>query len=141
MTLTTEQKQELINKLSTPWGSVHLLCDGSRIDLVVEPCKGLKYRVTTYVNGHWKGEWIDGSKSFPEQKFLNKSTRPLVKKADLEKMEKTAGKRLFKKMCAEDSYWTKTITLYNPSWASGKSAINHLCKVCDSIQVVTEETV
>jgi len=141
MGLTKEQKQELIDKLSFPWGRVKLACDGYQIDLVVERSKGLSYHVVTYVNGYWKGEWIDGSKTFPEQKFLHKVVRPVMTKAQREKMEKAVGKRYFKKMCTEEPIWTATTTLYDIRWASGKSALNHLCKVCDAIQVVIEETV
>lgn len=139
MKLTKEQKQELIDKLSYPWGRVRLLCDGYQIDLMVERDKGLAYRVVTYVNGSWQGKWISGKESHPEQKFLRKSIRPVVTKAERERMEKAVGKRCFKKMCAEEPYWTKTITLYDISWASGKAAINHLCKVCDSIQISAKE--
>ncbi|WP_293766361.1 hypothetical protein [uncultured Aquitalea sp.] len=139
MKLTKEQKQELINKLSIPWGRVSLLCDGHKVDLVVKLCKGMRYRVATYVDGRWEGKWMLGSETYPEQKFLNKQVRPACKKKDKEAMEKAVGKRYFKKMCAEEPYWTKTITVYDISWASGRSAINHLCKVCDSIQIAPEE--
>ena len=54
-------------------------------------------------------------------------------------METAVGKRYFKQMSAEELYWTKPITVYDISWASGRSAINHLCKVCDSIQIAPEE--
>ena len=142
MKLSKEQKQELINKLSHPWGRVSLQCDGHKVDLVVERSgKGLTYRVTTYVDGRWSGKWISGTEEHPEQKFLRKSVRPLVSKKHRDEVEKEVGKRLFKKMCAGDSYWTKTITLYDIRWSSGRMAINHLCKVCDSIQILATEVV
>lgn len=139
MKLSKEQKQELIDKLTHPWGRVRLMCDGYKVDLVVERAKGMRYRVTTYVNGRWSGKWISGEETHPEQKFLRKYVRPAVSKKDKDAMEKVVGKRYFKKMCAEESYWTKTITLYDISWASGRTAINHLCKVCDSVAIAEEE--
>ncbi|MXR36730.1 hypothetical protein [Craterilacuibacter sinensis] len=139
MKLTKEQRQELINKLDSPWGRVSLLCDGHKVSLAVERAKGMRYRVITYVDGRWEGKWMSGREEHPEQKFLNKQVRPVVSKKYKADMEKAVGKRYFKKMCAEESYLTKNITVYNISWASGRSAINHLCKVCDSIQIVTEE--
>jgi len=139
MKLTKEQKQELIDKLTSPWGRVSLLCDGHKVDLVVKLCKGMRYRVATYVDGRWEGKWVSGKEAYPEQKFLNKQVRPACPKKDKAAMEKAVGKRYFKKMCAEEPYWTKTITLYDISWASGRTAINHLCKVCDSIQIAPEE--
>ena len=140
MKLTKEQKQELIDKLTSPWGRVSLLCDGHKVDLVVKRSKGMRYRVTTYVDGRWEGKWVSGKEAHPEQKFLNKQVRPACPKKDKVAMEKAVGKRYFKKMCKEEPYWTKTITLYDITWASGRSAINHLCKVCDSIQIAPEET-
>lgn len=136
MNLTKEQKQQLIDKLSFPWGRVSLQCDGHKIDLSVERGKGMTYRVVTYVDGRWEGKWISAKETYPEQKFLRKSVRSVVSKKDRDAMEKAVGKRHFKKMCAEKSLWTATITLYDVSWASGRAAINHLCKVCDSIQVL-----
>lgn len=139
MKLTKEQKQELIDKLNYPWGRVRLLCDGHQVDLVVERAKGMRYRVTTYVDGRWEGKWMSDREAHPEQKFLNKQVRPAARKKDKDQIEKAVGKRYFKKICAEEPYWTKTITVYDISWASGRSAINHLCKVCDSIEIATEE--
>lgn len=140
MKLTKEQKQDLIDKLSYPWGRVSLQCDGHKVDLVVKRTgKGITFRVVTYVDGRWEGKWMSGKEEFPEQKFLRKSVQPVARRKDKEAMEKAVGKRYFKKMCAEEPYWTKTITLYDVSWGSGRMAINHLCKVCDSIQIAAEE--
>ncbi len=139
MKLTQEQKQQLIDRLGHQWGRVRLQCDGHQVDLVTERAKGMTWRVVTYVDGCWKGEWIDGRQSHPEQKFLNKRTKPAVTKAQRDKMEKAVGKRYFKKMCATESLWTATSTIYDISWASGKTAINHLCRVCDSVQIVEDE--
>ncbi|GHD63779.1 hypothetical protein [Jeongeupia chitinilytica] len=138
--LSKEQREKLEATLSMPWGGVDLQCDGYRITLSVERAKGMSYRVGTYVNGSFHGKWMIGSESYPEQKFLRKSVRPVASKADRDRMEKAVGKRHFKKMCAEEPYWTKTITTYWMSWASGKAALNHLCKVCDAITVIEKET-
>lgn len=140
MKLTKEQKQELIDKLSYPWGRVSLQCDDHKVDLVVKRTgKGITFRVVTYVDGRWEGKWMSGKEEYPEQKFLRKSVQPVARKKDKEAMEKAVGKRYFKKMCAEEPYWTKTITLYDVSWGSGRMAINHLCKVCDSIQILPSD--
>jgi len=141
MKLSKEQRQELEAKLSHPWGRVSLECDGFKVDLVVEKGKGMTFRVVTYVNGCWKGEWISGNNSHPEQKFLRKSVRSLATKKQKDAMEKAVGKRYFKKMCAEESFWTKTITLYDVSWSSGRQAIAHLCKVSDVIRVLPAEII
>ncbi|OQS39040.1 hypothetical protein B0T40_04435 [Chromobacterium haemolyticum] len=139
MKLSKEQKQELIDKLSYPWGRVSLQCDGYQISLVVRRSKGMTYRVVTYVNGSWDGKWMSGREEHPEQKFLRKTVRQVVSKKERGEMEKAVGKRHFKRMCADNSFWTATMTLYDVSWASGKAAINHLCKVCDSIEILIEQ--
>jgi len=131
---TKEQREFLAGQLSHPYGSVDLMCDGYRVSLRVERYKSLSYRVVTYVNGVWKGEWISGTNSHPEQKFLRKSVRPTVSPAERAKLEKALGKRYVKK----DPYWSGSITLYCIDWGSGRAAISHLCKVCESIEILEQ---
>jgi len=135
MKLTKEQRVELADTLSLPWGSVVLICDGYRVALQVQRMKGMTYRVMTYVNGSFLGKWVSGTETFPEQKFLRKSVRPLASAAEKTKCEKAFGKRAV----AKDPWFSKTLTLYCPDWASGKAAISHLCKVCESIEIVAGE--
>lgn len=138
MKLSKEQKDKAINKLFSPWGSVDLICDSYRIALRVERGKGMTYRVMTYVNDHFKGEWIFAKNECPEQKFMRKSVRPFCSAKRKQEMEKLMGKR----NVAKDPYYSQTITHYMPDWASGKAAINHLCKVCESVQMVeTQEAI
>jgi hypothetical protein len=134
MKLTKEQRESLADQLGYPYGSVDLMCDGYRVSLRVERFKDLSYRVITYVNGVWKGVWISGTNSHPEQKFLRKSVRPIVSPAKREKLEKELGKRYVKK----DLYWSRSITLYCIDWGSGRAAISHLCKVCESIEILEQ---
>jgi hypothetical protein len=47
MKLTKEQRDQAIHKLSFPWGSVGLACDGYRVSLRVERGKEMTYRVIT----------------------------------------------------------------------------------------------
>jgi hypothetical protein len=133
MKLTKEQKAECASSLDHPYGRVELVCDGRKITLNVESCKKLSYRVMTYVDGHFLGKWISGSEAHPEQKFLRKVVRPVYSASFKKKMEKAAGKRFV----AQDPFYKKTVTTYMPDWASGKAAINHLCKVCESVELVS----
>lgn len=134
MKLSKQQKAVLVEQLSHPWGRVHLMCDGYRISLVVEKSRGLSYRVVTYINGEWKGVWCIGHESHPEQKFLNRIERPVATPSDKAKMEKIVGKRVV----AKDPWFSKTLVTYGVSWASGRSAIYHLCRVCDSVEVIDD---
>lgn len=70
MKLSKEQIDVLDRDLSHPYGSgVELLCDGYTVTLKVERCKGMRYRVMTYVNGYFKGIWCGLSKQdYPERR-------------------------------------------------------------------------
>ncbi|WP_062785971.1 hypothetical protein [Aquitalea pelogenes] len=130
--LTAEQKEKLIEDLSFPWGKADLMCDGRRITLEVRRvAKGISYRVCTFVDGVFEYKWAQGSSEYPEQKFLRKSVRPLVSPVKRKEFEKKFGKRAVQK----DKYINGSVTLYLPDWSSGKAAINHLCKVCDSVEI------
>ncbi len=137
MKLTKEQKADLAQELTSPWGCVTLICDGYRIALQVQCVKALKYRVVTYINGRWEGKWSLGTEEYPEQKFLNKRTHRACSPAFKAKAEKVFGKRAI----AKDPYYSKTFVTYDLSWPSGKAAIAHLCRVCDSVEIATPEEV
>ncbi len=134
MKLTKEQKDELAQKLTNPWARVDLICDGYTVTLSVRRYKALSYRVITYVNGQLNHEWISSKQSFPEQKFLRKEVKSLVSAAERKKAEKEFGKR----WVAKDPFWSGKVTFFNSDWLSGKTAINHLCKVCESVQVAPD---
>lgn len=133
--LTKEQKQVLIDELGIPYASVNLLCDGYRITLSVTRTTQLAFRVVTYVNGFWEGKWMFGSEIYPEQKFLNRRERAVVTPKQKAQAEKVFGKRAV----AKDPWYSKKIVTYDVSWASGKAAIDHLCRVCESIEIVEHE--
>jgi len=127
-----EQIADAIKELALPWGRVELLCDDYRITLTVVRRKELTYRIMTYVNGAFDSKWIRAKEAHPEQKFLRKSVRLVCSAQRKARDEKALGKRFVSK----DPWYSATLTLYMPDWASGKAALSHLCKVCDSVQVV-----
>ncbi len=135
--LTKEQRAELAAKLDFPWGDVRLICDGHSVTLQVQrdACTAIRYSVMTYVDGYFKGEWMKGEA--PEAKFLRKQVRPLFSPAHRKAIEKIVGKRRFASQ--EYDNYRKTSTNYMPYWPNGKAAINHLCKVCESVEVAPEE--
>lgn len=137
--LTKEQRDALAEKLSSPWGGdVHLLCDGRRITLQVRRESGaaIRYCVMLYIDGYFKGAWHKGDT--PEAKFLRKQVKALWSPARRKVMEKAVGKRRFASADFDD--YRKTLTHYMPYWSSGKAAIAHLCKVCESVEVAPEPT-
>lgn len=131
MMLTKEQRAELADKLLSPWGQVSLLCDGRRISLSVQRWSKTRidFRVMTYVDGEFKGAWIKGET--PEAKYLRKSVRPMVSSAERKAAIKVLGKRYVEKT----PYYNASFTYYHPDWPSGRAAINHLCKVCESVEI------
>lgn len=137
MKLSKEQRTELAEKLSTPYGAVVLMCDGIKITLEVRRWKSMTYRVMTFINGKFEWKWTIGDVDLPEHKFLRKQVRKLSKPSERAAAEKALGKRWVKK----SDFWNKTITFFNPDWASGKAAINHLCKVCESVEVFKDDTI
>lgn len=134
MTLTKEQRAELASKLASPWGSVALLCDGRRVTLQVQRYSKtrIEYRVMTYVDDQFCGAWCEGGTS--EAKFLRKRVTPLVSPARRKAAEKALGKR----WVAKEPLYSATHTWYLPDWPNGKAAINHLCKVCESVEIAPE---
>lgn len=130
--LSKEQKEQIIKELSHTFGTVMLKCDDDHITLAVEQVKSLKYRVVIYVNGKWKGEWLDSAKNFPEQKYLNKRVRSLYSKAEVASMQKKFGKRATNNFMSLN----KTYVTYDLTWASGKMVLNHLIKVSKSIELI-----
>jgi hypothetical protein len=132
MKLLKEQQADCIVKLSHPYGRVALLCDGRKITLSVEQYKGLSFRVMTYVDGHFLGKWISGTEEYSEQKFLRKVVKPIYSSAMRKKLIKIMGVRRFN---TEPDYH-KTYTVFYPDWHDGKAAINHLCKVCESVELL-----
>jgi hypothetical protein len=132
MKLSKEQIEVLDRSLSHPYGSgVKLLCDGFVVSLRVERVTPMRYRVITYVNGQFKGAWCNSSNEQPEQKFLRKLVKPICSPSIKRRAEKMMGKRAVK----NDPFYSQTMTSYMPDWASGKAALNHLNRVCESIQL------
>lgn len=134
MKLTKEQQKQIADRLSLPWSAAALRCDGHLVQLSVQRFKGMTYRVMTYVDGEFKGAWMSGQESHPQQKFMRKSVRPLVSPSDRKEAERLFGKR----RVAKNPAFSRKLTMYLPDWASGRAALAHLCKVCDSIEDVSD---
>jgi hypothetical protein len=133
MKLSKEQKEAVVADLSQLFGRATLRCDGYEVTLTVERFKGFKYRVMTYVNGSFNGKWCSPSSEAPESKFLRKQVQPTISPAKRLKLEKALGKRYV----AKDPYYSGSYTIYFPDWSTGRAAVNHLCKVCESVELVT----
>ena len=129
-TINKEIKEEVLQQLNYRYGQVTLKCGNDEICLKIEPIKALKLVVAVWVNGQIKGQWL-GDDTCPEYKYMRKSERFIYKASFRQKAKKELGVRRYKSMGYDD----KTTVVY-PWFNSGKSAIDHLCKVCDSIEVL-----
>jgi hypothetical protein len=130
--MSQQDKDKVIAALSFPHGDATLTCDGHRVDLYVERSVGLSFRVMIYVNRCFKGAWCLPESTAPERKFLRPVKRVLYSPTNLKKIENEYGKRKLKEFIAK---YQKVVVYAAPDFASGRAAINHLCKVCDSISV------
>jgi hypothetical protein len=133
MKLSKEQKEAVVADLSQLFGRATLRCDGYEVTLTVERFKGFTYRVMTYVNGSFNGKWCSPSSEAPESKFLRKQVKPFLTPAKRLKLEKALGKR----RVAKDPFYNRSFTIFLPDWSTGKAALNHLCKACESVELVT----
>lgn len=132
MKLSKEQIEVLAASLAYPYGSgVNLMCDGYKVLLRVEFVKNMTCRVMTYVNGYAKGVWYGPANEHPEQKFMRKLVKRIVSPAMKLKAEKLWGKHHVK----NDPFYSKQSISYWPDWPNGKAALNHLNRVCESIQL------
>lgn len=139
MKLTKSQIEILSAGLFTPYARpLHLLCDGHRISLNVERSsnKTMQYRVMTYVDDVFKGAWISGTNSHPEQKYLRKVTRRVISPAKKAEYIKKLGKKRAQEWIGD---MDRAYTLYYGDWPNAKAALNHLNKVCESVELALED--
>lgn len=139
--LPKAEKEALVARVSHPYGAAELMCDGFKVSLQVTRVKEMTYRVMVYVNGVWKGEWCGGNKDFPEQKFARRIERFIHSQKDRERMMKTAtvfGRKGSKERTDWEAKANAKWVGFDPTFASGLAAVNHLLKVCESVSVPEE---
>lgn len=133
------EKEALIERVSHAYGSAELMCDGFRVTLRVELYKAMSYRVMVYVNGFWKGEWWNPNKPAPEQKFARRVETFLNRRKEREEILKSAalfGRKGSKERKEWEARADAKFVVIDPTFPSGKAAVNHLLRVCESVTVV-----
>lgn len=131
MPLSKEQKSHVIEKLNSPRNTVHLTCDGYKITLTIERIK-MKLVVAIFINNTIQAAWFTHPQEHPESKFLltrYKSYFSAKRKAEI---IKAFGKREANKRYDLDKKFEYKLPYFN----TAKSAIDHLIKVSDSIELV-----
>ncbi|MBK0062405.1 MULTISPECIES: hypothetical protein [unclassified Acinetobacter] len=135
MTLTKAQKDFVVNRLKSQWRQVKLKCDGFEVTLGLIQVTDTKLAVEIYINNFFKGTWVLNPEKHIESKFLPIRYlwlwSPKEKKEILKKFGKRAAYKNFPDLDKRLEHKTTHFT-------SGRAAINHLIKVCDSIELITE---
>lgn len=139
-TLPKSVKDELIAALDSPFGRAVLMCDGHRITLEVwrSAGKAMSYKVCVFVDGLWKGEWCSASYQGPEQKFARRTERSLYSRKELEAYKKAApafGRVGSAERKKYEAALNKKFVWFDPTFATGRAAINHLLRVSVSVCV------
>jgi hypothetical protein len=121
--------------LSHAYGQAHLVVDGFRLTLMVRQTGALKYEITPYVNGEFKGIWLR-DKTDEAVRFMCPNTISLFKPAEKKRLTKGLSKKLIKE-------WLPNIdakgTYYVWGWSSFTSLKAHLIKNNKSIELVKPE--
>lgn len=117
--------------LAFPGDRVELRCDGDQVVGVVERVKALTYGIVVYVNGQWRGEWFNASKSFPEQRFMNLRSQSLHTAAELKLYSKLYSAKQVRDLKA------KRLTWYSPEFASATAWRRRLVSQCKVIELVS----
>ena len=133
MNLSKEQKAFAIKELET-YNHVQFKCDGYEISLKIQRHK-MKLVVGIYVDGTVKGIWCTEHEKHPEAKYLAPYFINIYKPSFKQKIIKLYGKRrAYKEHPDLDAKHEHRL----PYFANAIKAINHLIKVSESIELITE---
>ena len=131
--LTKEQKAFAIKELET-YNHVQLICDGYEISLRIQRHK-MKLVVGIYVDGTVKAIWSTEHEKHPEAKYLAPHFINVYKPSQKQRIIKIWGKRrAYKEHPNLDAKHEYRL----PYFANATKAINHLIKVSETIELVTE---
>lgn len=137
MSLSKEQWQVIEKQLSFPYSKVKLKCDEYEVSAVVEKIKGLKFCVTVYVDGVYRGEWMDGKHEQPlkfhrkmRRYFLNGKKRQYCIRELSKRGIPAASKKMYRKWLDQyHEYWV-------PFFPSARSFCRHIQKTCTNIELI-----
>ncbi|AZN69288.1 hypothetical protein DX910_14540 [Acinetobacter haemolyticus] len=135
MALTKVQKDFVIGRLKNQWQQVRLKCDGFEVALGLVQVTDSKLAVSIYIDDYFKGAWIIKPNDHVESKFLPIRTKSVYSPARKKQILKEFGKRNSYKYFPD---LDKKIESKGTHFSSGHAALNHLVKVSDSIELITE---
>ncbi len=130
--LTPEQWKRIEDALGFAYGSAELEVDGYRLLLRVAHVGPLKLKITPFVNGWMRGEWL-GKECEERRRFFRPVVLRLFSHADKAKWIKACGKKRAYEMFELD----KTRTYWFFAWPSFGPLKRHLVKHNASIRLVS----
>lgn len=133
--LSKEQKDFILKRLSHLFTNVQLLCDGHKIDLSMRRVSKMKLGIVLYIDGFFKGEWIYKPEEHRQSKFFPDRYKSVFNPTVKKKLTKLYG---VKKVYKEYPDLDKKVHYKDPYFNTAKSAIDHLIKVSESIELLTE---
>lgn len=134
--LSKLDKEFVLKELNSQLSIVHLKCDGYSIFLNLERFK-MKLVIGIYINGSLKGDWFSKPEDYPESKFLPIKRRALYSTKVKNQIIKCLGKRRAAKEYPE----LNEMKEYKfPYFSSANAAITHLQNICESIEIIKEQT-
>ncbi len=132
--MTKEEWTSVAAALSRPYGRVKLLVDGYTLDLVVACVKPLRFEITFYVDGFFKGEWIT-----TDCEIRRRFTKPMqiarYKPSEKARLVKGFGKRAVKKYFPD---LDKKLPWFSPVWPTFGPLKRHLLANNKSIELVKD---
>ena len=132
MSLSEADWKNIERDLSWAYGSADLDVDGYRLNLRVERLKALRYVITVYVNGQFRGEWCQ--KDCPERaRFMCKVERPTYKPK-----QRQVLRNLAKQFKRPDDVLNpdRKFAYYTPYWTSFAPLKRHLVANNQDIRIV-----
>lgn len=131
--LSKIEKKSITDRLDHAYASVKLQCDNDLVTLKMErkSQKSVSYGVMVYVNNVFKGIWLSEDSTHEETKYMYSKEKYILSEPKRKAFLKTMGK----KWCDEKQVNQKVI-IRSCFFPSPTSAINHLCKVCDTIKII-----
>ena len=126
--MNKEEWNDVENKLQSFFDMAKLRCDGYEVTLRLERLNQYKNAIMVYVNGVFKGEWLNGE-SEEAKRFYNKVTKTLSNSRS--KAFKKLPKKLQKELKTEYSY-----SYYLPYWTSFSSLKRHFIRENKSIELI-----
>lgn len=123
--------QRVERALFHPYGRVELRCDGRSIVAYVVAVKPLRFAITVYVDGQWRGEWGRAEKPCDEQRFMNPRSQALHKASELALYGKLLGAKKLRELKE------KRFTWYSPHFPNATALRRRLVGQCKQIELVS----